>query len=662
MENRKAFCYCHIDGEIVLDSNRLQSYDGGRTVGVMLDENMTLSEFVKQFEQKAGTEIGNKRLMYVLPFDNSQLLDLINDDSLKDMISFGDQCVHVYAVSIATGQPSIPLNSSTNARNTKAFISVDCSISGCEWHLTAYRVGGTNFMRVGTFNNQYFHSAQDLVSIDPCHRGKLTSHLVADKLRLLPNTTPNQIRSAIETEHGILLNYKQSWRCREQSLVDINGRPEDSYRLIPWICKRLMETDQRTIAKWTSSGGMRFAQLFIAYGSSIVGFVHGCQPILFIDGCHLSGPYRGTLLSACAIDADNQIFPLAYAVVSSECYKDCYWFLKNVKEIIGSVKVTIVSDRNHNIRASVAEHYGHEYHAYCYRHIKENFGDEVRKLFPRVKQAKENALKLMDAIAYARIEKDYDVALENLRLFKQELASWVLANEPEHWVMSKFCHPRWNHITSNIAESFNSWIRIERHHSIFALINEHRDKLATKLFDAKATISSWKGEVGPNIEDKLQENIARGEFLHVVPYGYHLARVNTGKVDLAVDLATMSCICGEWAMTGIPCPHAAAVIRMKKLNIYDFVQHWYKKSNQELIYHNSIKPVEMHDVPTLESMDRSFIDSDETFLLPPITKVPVGRPQKKRIESQFNKKRDYTCTRCHVVGHSRRSCKNPNPS
>ncbi|OMO78060.1 hypothetical protein CCACVL1_14677 [Corchorus capsularis] len=141
MENRKVFCYCHIDGEIVLDSNRLRSYNGGRTVAVMLVENITLSEFVKQFEQKAGTEIGNKRLMYVLPFDNSQLLDLINDDSLKDMISFDDQCVHVYAVSIATGQPSIPLNSSTNARSGDNGISSfdqecnntqQCVEEGCE--------------------------------------------------------------------------------------------------------------------------------------------------------------------------------------------------------------------------------------------------------------------------------------------------------------------------------------------------------------------------------------------------------------------------------------------------------------------------------------------------------------------------------------------------
>ncbi|OMO78059.1 Zinc finger, PMZ-type [Corchorus capsularis] len=37
-----------------------------------------------------------------------------------------------------------------------------------------------------------------------------------------------------------------------------------------------------------------------------------------------------------------------------------------------------------------------------------------------------------------------------------------------------------------------------------------------------------------------------------------------------MDLATMSYTCGEWAMTGIMCPHAAAVIRMKKLNVNDW--------------------------------------------------------------------------------------------
>ena len=49
--------------------------------------------------------------------------------------------------------------------------------------------------------------------------------------------------------------------------------------------------------------GSRFKRTFIAYGACLDGFILGCQKMLFVDGSHLSGPYKGTLLEAVALDA-----------------------------------------------------------------------------------------------------------------------------------------------------------------------------------------------------------------------------------------------------------------------------------------------------------------------------------------------------------------------
>ena len=40
-----------------------------------------------------------------------------------------------------------------------------------------------------------------------------------------------------------------------------------------------------------------------------------CQPVLAIDSCHLSGPYKGALLSAIAYDVDDEMLPLTLGVV-----------------------------------------------------------------------------------------------------------------------------------------------------------------------------------------------------------------------------------------------------------------------------------------------------------------------------------------------------------
>jgi len=44
---------------------------------------------------------------------------------------------------------------------------------------------------------------------------------------------------------------------------------------------------------------------FVAYAPNINDFKLGYHMILFVDGCHLSGPYKGTMLVACAFDVDN---------------------------------------------------------------------------------------------------------------------------------------------------------------------------------------------------------------------------------------------------------------------------------------------------------------------------------------------------------------------
>ena len=43
-----------------------------------------------------------------------------------------------------------------------------------------------------------------------------------------------------------------------------------------------------------------------------------CRPVISIDATHLNGKYKGKLMIAMAIDANNEIYPLAFAVVEKE--------------------------------------------------------------------------------------------------------------------------------------------------------------------------------------------------------------------------------------------------------------------------------------------------------------------------------------------------------
>ena len=64
-------------------------------------------------------------------------------------------------------------------------------------------------------------------------------------------------------------------------------------------------------------GTIIFKYVFWAFAPSIAGFAH-CRPVISIDETYLYGKYKGKLLIAMATDANNEIFPLAFAVVDDE--------------------------------------------------------------------------------------------------------------------------------------------------------------------------------------------------------------------------------------------------------------------------------------------------------------------------------------------------------
>ena len=49
--------------------------------------------------------------------------------------------------------------------------------------------------------------------------------------------------------------------------------------------------------------------------------------MISINAMHLYGKYKGKLLIAMAIDGNNEIYPLAFAVVESEITESWGWFL-----------------------------------------------------------------------------------------------------------------------------------------------------------------------------------------------------------------------------------------------------------------------------------------------------------------------------------------------
>lgn len=95
--------------------------------------------------------------------------------------------------------------------------------------------------------------------------------------------------------------------------------------------------------------------------------------MITVDGTHLKGKYGGVLLLACAQDANQQIYPIAFAIVDGENDASWEYFFRNMKQIIpDNIEQVFISDRHNSIKKGIATHYERAFHGFCIWHIKGN--------------------------------------------------------------------------------------------------------------------------------------------------------------------------------------------------------------------------------------------------------------------------------------------------
>jgi len=145
-------------------------------------------------------------------------------------------------------------------------------------------------------------------------RANLLTTLIKGMVSISIDYSPCEIMKDLELQMGMRVSYMQCWRAREYLRMLAMGKPNDHYRLLPWICPTIVRAnlDSRAFGELE---GCQFKHVFVAYGASLNGFSLRCWKMLFADDAHLSGPYEGTSLGAVKLDADNHLFDVAYVVV-----------------------------------------------------------------------------------------------------------------------------------------------------------------------------------------------------------------------------------------------------------------------------------------------------------------------------------------------------------
>ena len=149
------------------------------------------------------------------------------------------------------------------------------------------------------------------------------------------------------------ISVSQVYRSKRKAIDLITGDEQLQYGKLSDYAEmiRLNDVGSRVILQTemeNENSQPKFRRMYIRYNAQKVGFLGGCRPIIGLDGCHLKGRFGGQILAVTARDGNDNIFPVALAVVEQENKDSWVWFLQQFSDDIGNpeqLNFVFISDR-----------------------------------------------------------------------------------------------------------------------------------------------------------------------------------------------------------------------------------------------------------------------------------------------------------------------------
>ncbi|XP_074296731.1 uncharacterized protein LOC141627294 [Silene latifolia] len=362
-------------------------------------------------------------------------------------------------------------------------------------------------------------------------------------------------------------------------------------------------------------------------------------------------------LVAVGKDGNNNIYPIAWAVVEVENGATWSWFLKLLVEDLGKEEgegLTFMSDRQKGLVDALKLVTPKAEVRYCVRHIWANF--KLQFTGQLYKDTFWSAARCTTKAEFTR-------HMEGMKLLLGAAHAYLAAIPPQTWSRHAFTpNCKSNLLLNNICETFNAVLKDARDKPILTHMEWMRRYVMKRHSEKREGCKSWEGTHMPYVEKYMkwaEEEARLGTVLEGLNYEYE---VDYRREQHAVKLRDKTCTCYHWQLTGLPCPHAIACIVKNRGNPRMYVDEAYSKVTYLRAYGQSISPM-----PGVKQWDRVGLDEP---VPPPYRKLP-GRPNKKKRRKEAGEgtsqvvkrpRRQRACGNCGVLGHNTKTCKNPTMS
>ncbi|KAL0381443.1 UNVERIFIED_CONTAM: hypothetical protein Sangu_0208600 [Sesamum angustifolium] len=177
--------------------------------------------------------------------------------------------------------------------------------------------------------------------------------------------------------------------------------------------------------------------------------------------------HKGFQASTAAMDGNQQVLPLAFAVVDEETYPSWKWFLQQLSRhvIRGRCGMCLISDRHGGLIKAVREGPDfvspHGVHRYCLRHVCSNFNSTIKNVV------------LKDLCWQADSEyqlRKFNRIMDEIKKQDVKAFAYLDAINKEKWIASHDGGWRCGILTTNMSECINGVLKGARRLPVSALV------------------------------------------------------------------------------------------------------------------------------------------------------------------------------------------------
>ncbi|XP_016187674.1 uncharacterized protein LOC107629404 [Arachis ipaensis] len=538
--------------------------------------------------------------------------------------------------------------------------------SGCDWLIRVSMIRRKYCWVIRRYNGSHT-CTRATISQD---QSKLDSNTIAEAIKLLVESDPSlKVKSVIaevQSKFNYTVSYRKAWLAKQKAVEKIFGGWEASYEALPIWFEAMCHKEPSALVHFETMPVYQgddlvtdirvLHRVFWSYYPCIRAFRH-CKPVVQIDGTHLYGKYKGCLLVAVSQDGNNNIVPIAFAIVEGETSDAWHFFLSNLRQhVVTRDGVGLISNRHDSIGSAISRSNGawsppRAFHMFCIKHIKSNF---LRKFKAPYLQ------KLIINIGYSRTVREYELRYQHLQERGEAYTQWLNCIPREQYVLAFDGGYRWGHMTTNLVEFINSVLKGARNLPVTTLVKETFYKL-NELFTRKRAEAEDRINAGhifsEHVTSKLHANQRASGNIQVNCFDrqsqvFEVREMPSG-VEYNVDLGRQLCDCGEFQVDRIPCRHVFACCENQRLDWQVYVHEVYKMDQVRRVYRARFRS--LGDPATWPAYHGPrFVPN------PFLRRVTKGRPRMTRFLNEMDTRMLHApkrCRQCGGEGHSRSRCR-----